>query len=182
MKDSTLNLFFSATNGLYDIRGPITLWPDWLLFALMGGVLVLGLVAYFSLRAYWRRPAQPSVPEKSPQEIAMQELEQLRDQAKDLPPEPFSVKVTQLLRSYLEDAFHIPAPEQTSEEFLLSVEKDPRFPGDIRDSLPSFMERCDLVKFARQDLNTNEKFHLLQNAENIVKLPIPENSTDSSTT
>ena len=65
--------------------------------------------------------------------------------------EEFYVRVSTILRRYVELRFGLRAPEQTTEEFLVSVSA--LATGGLiaahRDLLEAFLQHCDLVKFAR---------------------------------
>ena len=53
---------------------------------------------------------------------------------------------------------HLPAPQQTSPEFLAAISKDVHFSPAERRLLAEFLEECDAIKFARigADLTVNE--------------------------
>ena len=61
------------------------------------------------------------------------------------------MRVSTILRRYVELRFGLRAPEQTTEEFLVSVSA--LATGGLiaahRDLLEAFLQHCDLVKFAR---------------------------------
>jgi hypothetical protein len=55
------------------------------------------------------------------------------------------------LRSYLEERFQFRAPDRTTEEFLLDLQRTSLLDQAQKDSLGDFLQRCDLVKFARYE-------------------------------
>ena len=57
-----------------DIRGPKYILPDWVLLALIGGAVLVGLSIYGVLR--WRR--HRAAPVLLPHEIALRRLEDIR--------------------------------------------------------------------------------------------------------
>ncbi|HXG49515.1 MAG TPA: hypothetical protein VNO52_17970, partial [Methylomirabilota bacterium] len=61
----------------------------------------------------------------------------------------FCFLVSQALRTYLEERFHLRAPERTTEEFLIEMQSSSHLLPDQKASLADFLQRCDLVKFAR---------------------------------
>jgi hypothetical protein len=63
--------------------------------------------------------------------------------------EEFYVRVSTILRRYIELRFGLRAPEQTTEEFLISALATGGLIADHRDPLEAFLQHCDLVKFAR---------------------------------
>jgi hypothetical protein len=86
----------------------------------------------------------------SPRERALRELSALL--AKDLiahdQPKEFYLELTMIVRRYIERQHAIRAPEQTTEEFLVAVSQDSRFPPPVLMRLRAFLEAADLVKFA----------------------------------
>jgi hypothetical protein len=66
-------------------------------------------------------------------------------------PKPFCIAISHGLRVYLEERFQLRAPERTTEEFLDELQASPRLSRRQKESLGDFLERCDLVKFARHE-------------------------------
>jgi hypothetical protein len=63
--------------------------------------------------------------------------------------EEFYVRVSTILRRYIELRFGLRAPEQTTEEFLISALATGGLIAAHREPLEAFLQHCDLVKFAR---------------------------------
>ena len=63
--------------------------------------------------------------------------------------EEFYVRVSTILRRYVELRFGLRAPEQTTEEFLISTLATGGLIAAHCDLLEAFLQHCDLVKFAR---------------------------------
>ncbi len=134
--------------GALALPGDPLLWP-WLL--LWGALLLaLGLVVWSRRRSL--RPLPPPPPPAPPHSRALAALDSLL--ADRLPEsgrvEPFFVRLSEIARHYVEGRFGVRAPEQTTEEFL--VELGTGVTGGLgpqRGLLRSFLERADLVKFAR---------------------------------
>jgi hypothetical protein len=61
----------------------------------------------------------------------------------------FYVRLSDILRRYVEWRFGLQAPEQTTEEFLAAVHQTGGLIGSHQALLGTFLEHCDLVKFAR---------------------------------
>lgn len=130
---------------------PFRVYPDpatWLAY------IAAGLLAAAILYLVWRllRRARRAIQMKrlSPRERALFELNELlrrklveKDQVKE-----FYFELTMIVRCYVERAHAIRAPEQTTEEFLIAVSRDKRFPADVVSRLRSFLNAADLVKYA----------------------------------
>jgi hypothetical protein len=130
-----------------------------LLYVLLGA---LGIAAVFGITRLARR-AQRAVQLRrmSPRERALSELTELlaaglveANETKE-----FYVRLTMIVRHYIERQHAVRAPEQTTEEFLAAVSEDPRFGREVVLRLREFLEAADLVKFAAYlpDSNAVEK-------------------------
>ena len=118
-------------------------WP-WVLGS------AVGIVLFVLLMTYWiRRPRrEPSPPPAH--EVAMDRLHQLvaRKLVEAGHIEPFFVELTGIVRDYIEAAFHVRAPEQTTQEFLAQLRSSPAVAAH-REQLEPFLTAADEVKFAR---------------------------------
>lgn len=159
-------------DGFADIEGPVRIG----IWGLVGitALVILGLAVLVSLVIYLarRRRARengPIIPERSPLEIALGRLTQLESSGRDLESDPFVVEVSDIVRDYLESSLEIPAKEQTSEEFLSALQRSGGLPDVLKDHMPPFLNQCDLVKFARQSLEENQRLKLLSTAGTVVR-------------
>ncbi len=62
----------------------------------------------------------------------------------------FYLRLTGIVRQYIEDTTGIRAPEQTTEEFLRDMRSRESFPLDSSVRLAEFLEAADMVKYAGQ--------------------------------
>lgn len=120
----------------------------WLLVAVV--VCVVAVLGFVALRRRKRPPVAPRKP--SPEEIAHAALAHLL--AEDLPArglvKEFYLRLTGIVRQYVEDTTGIRAPEQTTEEFLRDIRTRAVFPPERSVRLADFLESADLVKYAGQ--------------------------------
>jgi len=149
--------------GLRDIAPPVEVpWPPWVWWAIgVGSVITLALLAWLFV---WLARRRPKTPPPTPRQIALRALENLRAQAHELDPYVFSVRVSDVLRTYVGAHFSLPVTSQTSPEFLASIADSPRFSSVDRQLLATFLERCDMLKFARIDAHAEENGELLSAA------------------
>ena len=68
----------------------------------------------------------------------------------------FYQKISDILRRYIENRFHIRAPELTTEEFLIAIQAKDDFAAAHQVLLKNFLTHCDLVKFARHQPQTED--------------------------
>jgi hypothetical protein len=134
-----------STDDIRDIRQPRHFPTPWLWVVIAAGVAALGAAAY----AAWRWLQHGKYFEMVPGEIALQRLEEARrlmdpDQARE-----YCFAVSKIIRSYLEDQWHLHAPRLTTEEFLRGlVEGSEKITASHRVLLGDFLQHCDLAKFA----------------------------------
>lgn len=62
---------------------------------------------------------------------------------------PFYTELSSVVRKYLEDRFHLRAPESTTEEFIRDASNARVLTTDHQALVRDFLVQCDLVKFAR---------------------------------
>jgi hypothetical protein len=140
---------------LKDIAPPVPLpyqgLPPWA-WIVAGGLGGMGLLA----GGWWwyrRRQRAADVPlvQRPAHVLALVALEQLQRQELigQERIEEFYVRVSTILRRYIELRFGLRAPEQTTEEFLISALATGGLIAAHRDLLEAFLQHCDLVKFAR---------------------------------
>jgi hypothetical protein len=91
-------------------------------------------------------------------------------------PRPFCIAVSDTIRAYLEERFAFHAPDRTTEEFLYELQDTNLLMPDQKQSLGAFLERCDLVKFARYEPGEPELHELHDSALRLVTEtePLPE--------
>ena len=70
--------------------------------------------------------------------------------------EPYYVDLSAILRYYIEDRFHLHAPEQTTPEFLAELSGSGYLDEGHERFLGAFLRHCDLVKFAQYVPTVND--------------------------
>ena len=167
LQDSITFILLAAAEELHDIAPPVdySLIPPWLVFVIAFVVLsLLGLLVWWLAR---RR--KPEAPPKAPREIALEQLEQSRAEIERVSPYEFSIRVSDILRRYVTQQYGVPATRQTSIEFLTAAAKATSFSADDKSLLEDFLNRCDLIKFAKYEATTSDSELLLEEAIRFVK-------------
>ena len=150
------------------VRRGIPPW-GWIIASVLGGV---GLLAggWWWYR-HWRRAAAVPLVQRPAHTLALAALEHLQRQ--DLIGqeriEEFYVRVSTILRRYVELRFGLRAPEQTTEEFLVSVLATGGLIAAHRDLLEAFLRQCDLVKFARHRPTPGDMAETFESAKSFVE-------------
>ncbi len=121
----------------------------WVIAAVAAGLLAIVAVVVV-MRRRRRRPVE--VRRQTPEEIARKALAVLL--AENLPArgliKEFYLRLTGIVRQYVEDTTGIRAPEQTTEEFLRDMRSRQAFPPERGSRLAEFLEAADLIKYAGQ--------------------------------
>jgi len=158
---------FLLAQELHDISPPVdySLIPPWVVFAAAFVALaLLGLIVWF-IRRQLRQPK----PELSPRTRALESLQRARQEIGALNPYQFSIRVSDILRRYVTEQYDLPVTRQTSVEFLEALAQTSPFSEDDRSLLSDFLNRCDLIKFARYEATTADSELLLEEATRFVK-------------
>ena len=120
----------------------------WLWVLIIVPVAALALVIILLRRR--RRSAQPHI-FKPAHEIALDQLRKLENEnlLTTGKVKEFYLRMSGILRRYIEHRFDLHAPERTTEEFILEAYASDALGSTHSDTLKKFLEHCDLVKFAR---------------------------------
>jgi hypothetical protein len=115
----------------------------------------------------FRLPQKPKLP---PHEIALKELEELRDKKlwQNNKIKEFHSELTEIIRKYIEGRFGIPALEMISDDIIESIN---RLDIDNRkkEELTEMLRLADLVKFAKESPLPSEHDLSFNNALDFVK-------------
>lgn len=151
--------------GIHDIAPPVDVfpYPPWMItLAVVLALAVLGLLVWALVRWLKSRPAPPP---PLPDEVALRELEKLRGRANEAEPYAFSIAVSDVLRTFISKAkFHLPATQQTSPELLAAISQSTLFGENDRVLLGRFLEKVDMIKFARIHATGADNLELVESA------------------
>jgi len=139
-------------------------------------VAVLVLAAYRRLARNRKKPEVrlPQAPARPPHEVALEALARLeasplleRGEVKE-----YHIQVSDILREYVEGRFHVPALEMTTRDLtegLAAAGVD----APIREGFRIFLERCDMVKFAKYRPDAGASGEVLAMGRSLVERTIP---------
>ena len=147
-----------TTQSIKPIAGPLKVpitfreMIPWILLGLAAVLLILAGMWY-----YRKRKKKEPVFHLKPKvllpahELAFQELEKLRlkklwqsGRVKE-----YHSELTDIIRRYIENRFHVPAMEQTSAEIMESLHDRPDCPREVLEKLSGTLVLADMVKFAK---------------------------------
>jgi hypothetical protein len=164
-----MNTYLILAEEFHDIAPAVdySLIPPWLVFVIVFVVLSLsGLVVWL-----FAKRRKPPLPPKLPRQIALEELERISREIERLSPYQFSIRVSDILRKYVTQQYGVPATRQTSIEFLTALATPKAFGVSTEEKslLEDFLNRCDLIKFARYEATASDSELLLGEAIRFVK-------------
>lgn len=154
---------------LRDIAPPVDVfpYPVWMVVvATLLALILIGLLVWWITRLFRKKKVAPPL---FPHEIALRELAEARARIESTAPFEFSILVSGILRSYIGKRYGLPATRQTSPEFLAAAASSPLFSEEKRADLGAFLEKVDLIKFARIDATTADSLALCDAAEKVVR-------------
>ena len=159
-----MQVFFAQE--FHDITGPVDyfLLQPWMIFCAVATILLLVGLTIWLIKRWRNRPVV--VP--TPRERALDLLARIATEIDNLTPYQFSIRVSDILRRYVTEQYKLPVTRQTSVEFLNALAAT-SFSGDEQTLLTDFLNRCDLIKFARYDATREDSRLLLDEAERFVK-------------
>ena len=123
-------------------------------------VVLVAIVLLLTAFKFLQRRKSPVATERkrSPEEIASESLAALL--AQDLPRQglfkDFYVRLTGIVRVYIEETTGLRAPEQTTEEFLREMRTRSTFSAERSIQLQEFLEAADMVKYAGQQPGSDQ--------------------------
>lgn len=134
--------------GIRGVVGPVA-WSAW--WVLLAALLLLGAgAALWRFRRRVQQGPPPPPPEAADARARRRLAELLSDGDLDAGRiKEFYSELSEILREYLENAFHVDALERTTSEIQRQLRKKSDWPSDRQQQLQALLEACDLVKFAK---------------------------------
>lgn len=160
-----------------DIKGPVAVPRDYTLLVAIAAAVLLVLAVLVLLARRLNRPRPVAGPPPRPaHERALEALAQLH--AAGLVEagrtEEYYVRLSAIVREYIEARFGLRAPEMTSEEFLQAAQRNRQLSVPQRALLDAFLREADLVKFARHQPSVADAERAYVAACDFVRSTIPE--------
>jgi hypothetical protein len=150
-------------------------WPERTALRVLKMLGWVSLAAALLAAVMWamrrRKTASPPAPPLPAHVRALAAIRQLRDRGwpDDSGIEAFYVELSAIVRRYLEEAFALHAPEQTTEEFIRAATSSRSLTLDHQQLVAAFLEQSDLVKFARHRPAQTDMEAALAAAERLVR-------------
>ncbi len=155
----------TGTQELFDIKGPIEITNNSTTILLItGGVAILLLLGILSF-IWWKRTRKQQA--ILAHETALQTLTAARKLIDEHNVDGFVTLIDQTLRNYIEQRFAVSARRQTTREFISAITDGsktvPEPLAHNKTRLQNWLEHCDMVKFAKAGLSTENMEEMLAN-------------------
>jgi hypothetical protein len=148
----------------------------WILAALAAAAIA----AYFGIRAWaiWRSRSL----RRSAYDVAKADLDALlmAPRPRDREMDAFFVRLSDIVRRYLEIRFGLRSPELTTEEFVEELAKSPDLVRSHQQLLREFLNRADLVKFAHLVPDPADVESSLESARSFLEATRDDRSLESA--
>ena len=152
-----------------DVPAPWWWWP----------CIVLGVAAALAAAVWWWRrrstvlTREPDVPAHEAALAAVDALVAEGLVARGAF-KPFFLRLSDIVRRYVEERFGLRAPEQTTEEFLAAMAQAPEILRGHQQLLRGFLEQADMVKFAEFVPGDDEVAGAVDAARAFIRRTVPE--------
>ena len=154
---------------ILDIKDPIFLLDPMILLFIGIAIVVAALTFWIAVIIFKRMTRPPELAPPPAYEVALNHLRKARNWLNPETTERFCTEVSTITRGFLEAHFKLPATEQTTEEFFNNPSHTEVFTKNQENELKEFSEQCDLAKFARWGLGTEEMEKLYTTAETFIE-------------
>jgi len=142
------------------------------IYATLAGALLSALAWLIASRLLRKPKVVPAPPPIPPHEAALAALEELEKgelmRSDDMV--PFYLQLTQIAKGYLEGRFGVPSLDRTTEEIRRElIRRSDAIAPLSADEVLAFLQRCDLVKFARFAPEDDEASEALSEVRDMVE-------------
>jgi len=166
----------SKEGDIRDIKPPVNIPADlwstlrWIILTVL--LISTGIVLFIIYRRKksGKVPlAQRFTPPRPPHETALEELNNLKNSnlLQDGEIKKYYIRISEIIRRYIEGRYFITAMEMTTTEVLLRLSREDVNSEELR-LFEQFLNRCDLVKFAKLIPSDEENEEVLNLAYEII--------------
>lgn len=158
---------------MYDIKGNIHV--GYTFMEILPYIILLLIILALTYLAYYfwkkRKPKEKKVfiPKIPPFDMAMQNLKEL-DEArliKEGNVKEYYVRLTNILRRYIEDELEIPAMESTTREIMAKI-KHKKISKETKANIKELLKESDFVKFAKFEPESGKHPYFRKSTEDII--------------
>tara|TARA_Y100001934_G_C12262845_1_gene730917 strand:- start:48 stop:953 length:906 start_codon:yes stop_codon:yes gene_type:complete len=174
VKEKNMNLS-PGSDGILPIKGPVKVQTYEDLYLALK-IITLAIIAY-GIISLWKKRSKKELEKVvrsnyiMPTNIALMKLEKLKqfELSSEVSKKDFFVKISLILREYIENSFFIRALEMTTEDISDNYDLFP-FDSDLVTELTSILQRADMVKYAREKKDREQCMKYLKRSISFVKI------------
>ena len=174
VKEKNMNLS-PGSDGILPIKGPVKVQTYEDLYLAIK-IITLAIIAY-GIISLWKKRSKKELEKVDrsnyvmPTNIALMKLEKLKqfELSSEVSKKDFFVKISLILREYIENSFFIRALEMTTEDISDNHDLFP-FDSDLVTELTSILQRADMVKYAREKKDREQCMKYLKRSISFVKI------------
>jgi len=156
---------------LLDIKGPIEITDNSKTVALAAAAILAAALVITLIILWWKRSRKKQA--ILAHETALQQLLRAQQLIDEHNVDAFVTLIDQTLRSYIEQRFAVSARRQTTREFISRITKSKESVQEPlarnKKSLQTWLEHCDLVKFAKANLTSEAMGKMLANLHSFIE-------------
>lgn len=175
-----------TTKDIKDIKGiievPYTFWDYFPYVLILIGISIVAYLVYFFIKKRKKKIEKAEELKLPPHIVAINELKQLDSEKlwQKSEVKQFHIRLTNIIRKYIERRFGIPALEMISSEIIDALEKSNEIEKDLVQKLRRSFEISDLVKFAKFMPLPDENTFCFQVAFEFVETTAPKEVVQQS--
>jgi hypothetical protein len=159
---------------LKDVKPPIEFPFDYMfLYSMLAIAVMIGLAAYFGYRAWKQKQEKgylfsPPPKPRPAHEIALEALKILynSDLLEKNQFKIFYIRLSEILRNYLESRYYISAMEETTAEIIRDLTE--HVEEENKMEISRILKESDLVKFAKHIPNSDQTEEIKRNSEQFI--------------
>lgn len=179
-----LTIPVDTTKEIRDIKSTMDVPFPWAFYIpIVIGILILIAVAYILYRKWKNKPVSiplaPPAPVVPPHEIALQQLKKTEEEKlwQQGMFKEYHSAVSDILRTYIEARFSIPAMEYTTDETLQAFRGN-LLNDELKNKLRYLLQLADMVKFAKAHPLPHENEQIMRDAILFIEQTRPVVATD----
>lgn len=136
-----------------DIKPPKEIPMNFIPFIIIiSAIIIISIILFLIMRRKRKKKTEEEKEQIPAYEIAYKRLDALKFES-DV--KKYYIKLSDIIRRYIEARYHIPGPLETTDELYRAMKKA-RIRLSIIETVRSFLDSCDLVKFAKYIPTTEE--------------------------
>lgn len=165
---------FKPIKGIMQVESSWTDYLGWIILGLFLLTNIIGLIIWLNTRRKPKVVAAPPPPEplheKALRELTTLEAESLwqKGEVKE-----YYVRLTDILRNYIEERFNVPALERTTDELTAAANGHIELAFQSQ-RLYSILSTADMAKFARAQPTPAEHISAMQSTKDLIMATIPK--------